>query len=143
MLDADAGTAGDRDDVDGYSRTGSQSAALTDSLILRWRTLDADACRNLITVDTVTITITVKDVNEAPSITGGPTKTEQAWRTSSLDSNTPDVNEAGIVGTYTATDDDAGSRGVDVGNTTVCTEMHLVGNRPRQCPFRHNGTEWE
>ena len=50
---------------------------------------------------TITVTITVKDLNEAPRITGGPTMTEQAENLKSTP--TPDAAEV-IVTTYMATD---------------------------------------
>ena len=71
--------------------------------------------------DEVTVTITVKDVNEAPSITGGPTKVE--WKENDKDSpGTEAINSPLSAPTYTATDVESTDNG------DVCDERTDQGS---------------
>ena len=73
---------------------------------------------------TVTVTITVKDVNEAPRITGGPTMTKQAERAVSTD-DTDNV----IVTTYKATDPESDVMGF------ICSECTWSASGPDSALF--------
>ena len=63
-------------------------------------TVEADG----LSATTQTVTITIKDVNEAPVITGGPTRAKQSENLTETDATPDSANDDVIVTTYTATD---------------------------------------
>ena len=68
---------------------------------------------------TVTVTVTIKDVNEVPMITGGPTKISNKVEDDADDVDTDDETVQ-MVGTYMATDPESEGEPVSEGTDAVC-----------------------
>ena len=87
-------------EVGAFSDGGAKTHAVTVTATDPWNATSGTTDNQV----SISVTITVKDVNEAPTVSEGPTKTKQPENMDSTDA-TPDVdNDDVIVTTYKATD---------------------------------------